>query len=61
MVRSFNRPLAVGDFSFLAFNIDVMRNRVFIIEYESLSGKKYKTTVDWPDGAMRIQFAPVDA
>jgi hypothetical protein len=58
MVRSFNRPLAVGDFSFLAINVDVMRNRVFVIEYQSLSGKKYKTTVDWPEGAMRTHFEP---
>jgi hypothetical protein len=60
-VQSFNRPLSVGDFSFLAINIDVMRNRVFVIEYESLSGKKYRTTVDWPEGAMRTRFAAVEA
>jgi len=57
------RPLAVGDFKFLMnFNLDVMRNRVFTIEYESLSGKKYKTTVDWPNviGDMRTRFESVE-
>ncbi len=54
-------PLAAGAFSFLpTFNIDVMRNHVFTVEYESLNGKRYRTTVDWPEGAMRTQFAPVE-
>ena len=49
------RALAANsDFFFLeGFNIDVMRNHVFVAEYESLSGKKYRTVVDWPEHVMR--------
>lgn len=50
-------PLAVGAFSWLpTFNIDVMRNHVFVVEYESLVGNKYRTIVQWPDGAMHTHF-----
>ncbi|HTA24594.1 MAG TPA: hypothetical protein VK763_13765 [Terriglobales bacterium] len=54
-------PLAVGAFSWLpAFNIEVMRNFVFTIECDSLTGKRYRTVIDWPDGAMRTHFEPME-
>lgn len=53
-------PLAKGEYVFLdAFEINVMRNHVFIVEYESLSGKKYRTVVAWEDGVMRTTFLHV--
>jgi hypothetical protein len=42
-------PIPKGDFHVLPiFDRDVMQNRVFTIEYESLSGTKYNTIVDYP-------------
>ena len=50
-------PLAKGDCVFLdTFDINVMRNHVFTVEYESLSGTKYRTVVAWEDGVMRTTF-----
>jgi hypothetical protein len=52
-------PIAKSDFHVLtAFDENGMRarNRVFTIEYESLSGIKYATVVDWQHGVMRARF-----
>ncbi len=50
-------PIPKGDFRVLpTFDRDVMQNRVFTIEYESLSGTKYNTIVDWPGHVMRTRF-----
>jgi hypothetical protein len=38
------------------FRIDILRSKVFIIEYGSLSGTQYRTTVDWPGHVMRTRF-----
>lgn len=54
------RALARGDFLFLEnLNIEVMRNQVFTAEYDSLSGARYRTVVDWPEGVMRTTFTVV--
>lgn len=51
------RALAKADFIiFEEFDIDVMRNHVFTAEYESLSGRRYRTVVQWEDGVMRTTF-----
>jgi hypothetical protein len=56
------RTFAVGDFRIMEnFDFNAVRNREFIIEYESLSGKKYRTVVDWPAGAMRTRFSAIEA
>jgi hypothetical protein len=45
------RTFAVGDFQILNnYDVDVMRNHEFVIEYESISGIRYTTRVDWSDG-----------
>jgi len=55
------RALAAGDFLiFHQFAYDVMIQRVFTAEYESLSGAKYRTVVVWQDGVMRTTFAKID-
>jgi|HubBroStandDraft_6_1064221.scaffolds.fasta_scaffold669100_2 hypothetical protein len=38
-------------------NIETARNHEFKIEYESLSGKKYRTSIVWVDGEMRTTFS----
>jgi hypothetical protein len=38
------------------FNIDTIRPHGFNIEYQSLSGKKYRTAIIWVDGAMQTTF-----
>jgi hypothetical protein len=51
------RALGKGDFFIMeGFNIDVMRNHVFTAEYDSLSGKRYRTRVEWRDEIMRTAF-----
>lgn len=51
------RALAKSDFLFLeGFNNDVWQNHTFVAEYEPLSGKKYRTVVEWRDGVMRTKF-----
>jgi len=53
-------PLAKGEYVFLdTFDINVMRNYGFTVEYESLSGTKYRTVVVWEDGVMRTTFLHV--
>jgi hypothetical protein len=49
-------PLKVGDLKVIPFDGEVVQNRGFTIEYESLSGKQYVTTVTWEDGVMRTRF-----
>jgi len=50
--------LANGEFHWLTrFVLDHMQNHEFKIEYESLSGKKYRTLVVWVDGEMRTTFS----
>jgi hypothetical protein len=54
------RALARNDYDFLeGFNVEVMRNHVFTVEYESLSSTKYRTVVVWQDGVMRTTFTAV--
>lgn len=45
-----------GEYAIPDFAIVIMRNRTFTVEYESLSGTKYSTIVDWPDGAIRTRL-----
>jgi hypothetical protein len=42
------------------FNIDVMRNHDFTAEYESLSGRRYRTVVTWPNGVMQTTVEECD-
>jgi hypothetical protein len=39
------------------FVIDQMRSHEFKVEYQSLSGTKYRTLVVWVDGEMRTTFS----
>jgi hypothetical protein len=42
------------------FNIDAMRNHDFTAEYESLSGRRYRTVVTWPNGVMQTTVEECD-
>ena|ERR1700722_19661289 len=55
------RALGRGDFIILVgFDINVMRNHDFTAEYESLSGKRYRTVVTWPNGVMQTTVEECD-
>jgi hypothetical protein len=58
-VWDYNTPVfGVGQFYHLMrFNIDTVRQHEFKIEYESLSGKKYRTSIIWVDGEMKMTFS----
>jgi hypothetical protein len=48
------RALARGAYIILeGFNSHVMKTQGFTAEYESLSGKRYRTVVVWQDGVMQ--------
>lgn len=58
----YTTPLAKDAFRILVtFNLDVMRNHGFAVEYESLSGRAYRTVVAREGGVMRTTFLSVDA
>jgi len=51
-------PIKSGDFALIRnFDPGVMQQHVFIAEYESLSGTKYQTIVEWRDGVKQTRFA----
>jgi hypothetical protein len=48
----------VGEFHWLTrFVLDHMWEHEFKIEFESLSGKKYRTSVIWEEGEMKTTFS----
>jgi hypothetical protein len=58
----YTTPLSKGDFHILVtFNLDVMRNHEFVVEYGSLSGRTYRAVVAWEDGVMQTTFLNVEA
>jgi hypothetical protein len=55
-------PIKGGDFALVRnFDPGVMQHHAFTVEYESLSGTKYQTIVQWREGIKQTLFVKIAA